>query len=83
MKTARRIAARSFFVGGILAALSVPGSVGAQYFYKGRDITLYVGSGAGGAYDTYARLIARHYSRHIPGNPNVIVVDMRARAGAR
>jgi tripartite-type tricarboxylate transporter receptor subunit TctC len=83
MKTARRIAARSFCVGGIVAALSVPGSVGARDFYKGRDITLYVGSGAGGAYDTYARLIARHYSRHIPGNPSVIVVDMPGASGRK
>jgi tripartite-type tricarboxylate transporter receptor subunit TctC len=83
MTGVRRIAAGSFCVGGILAALAASGSAGAQDFYKGKDITLYVGSGAGGAYDTYARLIARHYSRHIPGNPNVIVVDMPGASGRK
>ncbi len=37
----------------------VPGVAHAQDFYQGKTISLYVGSGAGGAYDTYARLIAR------------------------
>jgi tripartite-type tricarboxylate transporter receptor subunit TctC len=81
MNAARRIAAHGLFVG--VAALTACGSAGAQDFYKGKDITLYVGSGAGGAYDTYARLIARHYSRHIPGNPNVIVVDMPGASGRK
>ena len=81
MNAARRIAAHGVFVG--IAALAASSSAGAQDFYKGKDITLYVGSGAGGAYDTYARLIARHYSRHIPGNPNVIVVDMPGASGRK
>jgi tripartite-type tricarboxylate transporter receptor subunit TctC len=35
-----------------------------------------VGTGAGGGYDAYSRLIARHMYRHIPGNPTVIVANM-------
>jgi tripartite-type tricarboxylate transporter receptor subunit TctC len=42
-------------------------------FYKGRSATLYLGYPPGGAYDIYARLIARHMSRHMPGNPQFIV----------
>ena len=38
-------------------------------FYKGRQVTLIVGYGTGGGYDVYARLVARHLGRHIPGNP--------------
>ena len=40
-----------------------------------------VGSGAGGGYDTYARIFARHMSRHIPGNPAIIAKNMPAAAG--
>jgi tripartite-type tricarboxylate transporter receptor subunit TctC len=45
-------------------------------FYKGRTITLIVGYGPGGGYDLFARLMARHLGRHIPGNPNVVVQNM-------
>ena len=45
-------------------------------FYKGRQVNLIVGYGPGGGYDTYARLLARHFGRFIPGNPNVIVQNM-------
>ena len=44
-------------------------------FYRGRQITLMVGSSPGGGYDAVARLVARHLGQHIPGNPNVIVED--------
>jgi tripartite-type tricarboxylate transporter receptor subunit TctC len=47
-----------------------------ESFYKGKTVTLVVGYSAGGGYDQYARLIARHFGRHIPGNPNVIVQNM-------
>ena len=42
-------------------------------FYKGKTITILVGSDAGGGYDLTARTLARHLSRHMPGQPNVIV----------
>ena len=45
-------------------------------FYKGKTITLLVGSTPGGGYDTYARLISRHMSKHMPGNPSVVVSNM-------
>jgi tripartite-type tricarboxylate transporter receptor subunit TctC len=45
-------------------------------FYKGKDITINVGYGAGGGYDTTTRIFARHFGKHIPGNPNVIVQNM-------
>src|SRR5262249_1228401 len=37
-----------------------------------------VGAAVGGAYDTYARLVARHWPKHIPGNPPIIVQNMPA-----
>jgi tripartite-type tricarboxylate transporter receptor subunit TctC len=45
-------------------------------FYKGKQVNLIVGYGPGGGYDIYARLLARHFGRFIPGNPNVIVQNM-------
>lgn len=45
-------------------------------FYKGKTITLYVGSTSGGGYDLYGRLIARHIGNFIPGHPSVIVQNM-------
>jgi tripartite-type tricarboxylate transporter receptor subunit TctC len=45
-------------------------------FYKGKTVTIVVGYSAGGGYDQYARLLARHLGAHIPGNPTVIVQNM-------
>jgi tripartite-type tricarboxylate transporter receptor subunit TctC len=42
-------------------------------FYKGKTITMTVGSGVGGSYDMYARLLAPYLSKHLPGNPTVVV----------
>lgn len=58
------------------AALLIGGHAQAQSsedtFFKGKEISLGIGFGAGGGYDTYARLMARHYGRFIPGNPVVV-----------
>ena len=45
-------------------------------FYRGKTIKFVVGSGAGAFYDAWGRLIARHWGKHIPGNPEVIVQNM-------
>jgi len=45
-------------------------------FYRGKQINLYVGSSAGGGYDTYARLLARQFTHYIPGNPTIVVQNM-------
>ena len=42
-------------------------------FYKGKTITVVIGSGVGGGYDVYGRLLAQYLGRHIPGNPRFIV----------
>jgi tripartite-type tricarboxylate transporter receptor subunit TctC len=65
----------------ILASFWVADSAGAQsvaHFYTGRQISLTVGSTAGGGYDTQARLVARHLGKHIPGNPTIVVQNMPA-----
>jgi tripartite-type tricarboxylate transporter receptor subunit TctC len=50
-------------------------------FYRGKTVSIVVGSGAGGGFDTTARLVSRHIGRHIPGSPTVIVVNMPGGGG--
>ena len=50
-------------------------------YYQGKTITFIVGSGAGTAYDMYARLLANHIGKHIPGNPGVVAQNMPAAGG--
>ncbi|HEY8578979.1 MAG TPA: tripartite tricarboxylate transporter substrate-binding protein [Beijerinckiaceae bacterium] len=45
-------------------------------FYKGKNLNLVVGYGAGGGYDMYARVLSRHMGRHMPGEPTVVVQNM-------
>jgi tripartite-type tricarboxylate transporter receptor subunit TctC len=54
---------------------------GAAEFYRGKQITLTIGLGAGTTYDAYARLLARHMARHIPGEP-VMIPSNRPGAGS-
>ncbi len=64
-----------------LGAANVPAS--ALDFYAGKTITIVVGSDAGGGYDTYARLFARHLPRLIPGNPSFVIQNMPGAGSAR
>jgi tripartite-type tricarboxylate transporter receptor subunit TctC len=45
-------------------------------FYQGKTITLVAGTSAGSQYDAHARLIAQHWGKHIPGNPDFVVQNM-------
>ncbi len=53
----------------------------AASFYEGKTIRIVVGTSPGGGYDTYTRLIARHWSKYIPGNPGIIVDNMPGAGG--
>ena len=59
---------------GLLAGLG--SAAAAEDFYKGRQITLVVGGDAGDSSDSYARLLARHLAKRIPGNPAIVVQNM-------
>jgi tripartite-type tricarboxylate transporter receptor subunit TctC len=54
---------------------------GAAPFYEGKAIRIIVGTAPGGGYDTYTRLIARHFSKYIPGNPTIVVDNMPGAGG--
>lgn len=59
-----------------LLFLQLSGAWAQDDFYRGKTIRIIVGASAGGGYDTYSRTIARHMSKHIPGNPAIVVENM-------
>src|SRR4029079_9160453 len=59
-----------------LAATAAPGQDTVEAFYRGKTVTITVGSAVGGGYDSYARLVARHLGRQIPGNPTIVVQNI-------
>src|SRR5215471_9571735 len=66
----------------VLASLpSIAAAQGVEDFYRGRNITLLIASGAAGGYDTYARVFARHFSRHLPGEPGIVPKNLPAAGG--
>jgi tripartite-type tricarboxylate transporter receptor subunit TctC len=76
--------ARAFIIGLVLTlGLGLASSAFAQAdsFYKGKVLTIVVGVTPGGAYDVWARMIASHMSKHIPGNPSIIVQNMPGAGG--
>ena len=50
-------------------------------FYRGKQINMIIASGAGGGYDTYARALARHMTKHIPGNPTIVPRNLPGAGG--
>jgi tripartite-type tricarboxylate transporter receptor subunit TctC len=65
----------------LACGLSLP--TAAADFYAGRTIDLEVGADVGGGYDIYARTVARHFGRHIPGNPTIVVKNMPGAGSGR
>ncbi len=77
---------RAFLINGLaFAALSVTGiSASAQSvenFYSGRQVSLVVGSAAGSGYDVIGRMVARHMSRYLPGQPTIVARNMPGAGG--
>jgi tripartite-type tricarboxylate transporter receptor subunit TctC len=77
------IRARSILLGFAATGLAISllaGPAAAQSdlsaFYKGRNVDLIIGAAPGGGHDIYARAIARHIGKYIPGNPNVVPKNM-------
>jgi tripartite-type tricarboxylate transporter receptor subunit TctC len=69
---------------GLLVAVALLGftaPVPAQEYYRGKTLNIIVGNAAGGGYDIYARLLARHMARYIPGEPNIVVRNMPGAGG--
>ena len=67
---------------GLLALPSANADVVSD-FYRGKTISLYVSFPTGGGYDIYARVLAPHFARHIPGNPSVVIKNMEGGSGVK
>ena len=52
-------------------------------FYKGKNVELYIGYSVGGGFDLYARVLARHIGKYIPGNPTVVPKNMEGAGSLR
>src|SRR5262252_2491836 len=52
-------------------------------FYKGKNVELYIGYSVGGAYDLYARLLARHFGKQVPGDPIIVPRNMEGAGSLR
>lgn len=75
---------RKFVLPMLLLATLWPGSgKAAEPSLAGKTVTIYVGYGAGGGYDLYARVLSRHMPRHLPGNPSMVVSNMPGAASVR
>ena len=71
---------------GVLAMAAAAGPADADAlsdFYKGKRMTMFVGSGAGGGYDTYSRAFVRHFKKYMPGKPRIVVKNMPGASGLR
>jgi tripartite-type tricarboxylate transporter receptor subunit TctC len=64
------------FAAGCLAANAAAAQDAVEAFYRGKTVTVTVGSAVGGGFDTYARLVGRHLGRFIPGNPTTVVQNI-------
>jgi tripartite-type tricarboxylate transporter receptor subunit TctC len=61
---------------GLTVATTPASAQSVAEFYRGKTITMAVGTSPGGDYDLRMRMVARHISRHIPGNPTVVPTNM-------
>jgi tripartite-type tricarboxylate transporter receptor subunit TctC len=73
---------------GLLTLPMIPGSVPAQAqapagYYAGKQVKMIIGLGTGGGYDLWARMVARHIGKHLPGNPTVISQNMEGAGSFR
>src|SRR6202521_1722360 len=79
-KTASLAAGVALFAATCL--LPAPGGAEpVEDFYRGKQIVMLIASGVGGGYDTYARVFARHATRHIRGNPTLVPKNLPAAGG--
>ena len=67
--------------GGLVGVIRTAAGQTSEPLYSGKQIRMVIANGAGGAYDIYARILALHLSRHIPGNPGIINQNMPLAAG--
>ena len=67
----------------LLASLAPASAQSVADFYKGKSVALAISFPPGGGYDLYARILGRHMSKHIPGNPSIVPQNMPGAGGLR
>ena len=74
---------RSLSAAALAALAIIPGARAetVEEFYKKTQLSVYVGSGAGGGFDEIARVFSLHFARHLPGQPTPIVKNMPGAGG--
>ncbi|MBI4488119.1 MAG: hypothetical protein HY694_03455 [Deltaproteobacteria bacterium] len=63
-------------ISGLIFLAAAPAQSSTHDFYKDKTIRFVVGFAAGGGYDLAARVVGRHMTKHIPGNPTIVVENM-------
>lgn len=74
MKRTFGAAALSVTLASLMA--SVPAMATEEDFFKGKNVTIYIGFSPGGTYDLFGRMVGRFIGKHIPGNPTVVASNM-------
>ncbi|MGE5538183.1 MAG: Bug family tripartite tricarboxylate transporter substrate binding protein [Gemmatimonas sp.] len=77
---------RTLFLAAAVATVAASGPAGAQApaeLFKGKTINLMIGFGPGGANDVWARAIAKHMPKHLPGNPNIVPQNVPGAGGLK
>ena len=78
----RRASSISGVLAGLLAGVFIAGAAAAQTVsYEGKTLRMIIPSGAGGGYDTYARVLSAHLAKHLPGNPTIVNQNMPGASG--
>src|SRR4029078_6896491 len=80
---ARFLVAMAFIVAGMIALTSAARAEPTSDFYRGKTISIVVGTGDSGAYVINARILARHWAKYIPGKQTIIVQSMPCGGGLR
>jgi tripartite-type tricarboxylate transporter receptor subunit TctC len=78
-----RIGAAVLFLWLVLGWSDPAAAQDAESFFRGKQLEILVGNAAGGGYDLYSRVLARHLGRHVPGNPGVVVKNVPGAGGLK
>lgn len=79
-----RLFLASFFgIAALALGFASPARAQSSELFRGKTIRIIAGSVAGGYYDNYARLMARHLGEHLPGKPTIVVANMPGASGVQ
>lgn len=77
-----KVTAASACLASTILALGLCAGAAADDYYKGKTVSLYVGSSAGGTNDITTRLVGAHIGPHLGGDPTIVIKNMPG-AGSR